>query len=211
MEKEIKLSERELLVLIKQFSQIELILNLEKISLRILDERFIELAKKLAIKEIEYIAKDLAETILIQENYPCDKDIHCCISFENMDINLNMKIKKGQTTKDYVHYDEEEDTIIDARDDEIEAIYDDMFEEQERRELKDLEQYEEQVRESDEINHKIQAEMEQYMFENGKDYEDYQEPQSYDTEEDLVDNPAKDDEPVDIDELNNDLDEALKQ
>ena len=112
MEKEIKLSERELLVLIKQFSQIELILNLEKISLRILDERFIELAKKLAIKEIEYIAKDLAETILIQENYPCDKDIHCCISFENMDINLNIKIKKGQTTRNYVHYDEEEDFII---------------------------------------------------------------------------------------------------
>lgn len=207
MEKEIKLSERELLVLIKQFSQIELILNLEKISLKILDERFIELVKKLTIKEIEYIAKDLAETILIQENYPCDKDIHCCISFENMDINLNMKIKKGQTTRDYVHYDEEEDSIIDARDDEIEAIYDDMFEEQKRRELEDLEQ----VRESDEINHKIQAEMEQHMFENGEDYEDYQEPQSYDTEEDLVDNPAKDDEPVDIDELNNDLDEALKQ
>lgn len=210
MEKEIKLSERELLVLIKQFSQIELILNLEKISLRILDERFIELAKKLAIKEIEYIAKDLAETILIQENYPCDKDIHCCISFENMDINLNMKIKKGQTTRDYVHYDEE-DYIIDARDDEIEAIYDDMFEKQERRELEDLEQYKEQVRESDEINRKIQAEMEQHMFENGEDYENYQEPQSYNTEEDLVDNPAKDDEPIDIDELNNDLDEALKQ
>ena len=128
-----------------------------------------------------------------------------------MDINLNMKIKKGQTTRDYVHYDEEEDSIIDARDDEIEAIYDDMFEEQERRELEDLEQYKEQVRESDEINHKIQAEMEQHMFENGEDYEDYQKPQSYDTEEDLVDNPAKDDEPVDIDELNNDLDEALKQ
>ena len=53
--------------------------------------------------------------------------------------------------------------------------------------------------------------MEQHMFENGEDYEDYQKPQSYDTEEDLVDNPAKDDEPVDIDELNNDLDEALKQ
>ena len=167
MEKEIKLSERELLVLIKQFSQIELILNLEKISLRILDERFIELAKKLAIKEIEYIAEDLAETILIQENYPCDKDIHCCISFENMDINLNMKIKKGQTTKDYVHYDEEEDYIIDARDDEIEAIYDDMFEEQERS-------------------------------------------QSYDTEEDLVDKPAKHNEPIDIDQLNNDLDKVLK-
>lgn len=211
MEKEIKLSERELLVLIKQFSQIELILNLEKINLRILDERFIELAKKLAIKEIEYIAKDLAETILIQENYPCDKDIHCCISFENMDINLNMKIKKGQTTRDYVHYDEEEDFIIDARDDEIEAIYDDMFEEQERRELEDLEQYKEQVRKSDEINHKIQAEMKQHMFKNGEDYKDYQKPQSYDTEEDLVDNPAKDDEPVDIDELNNNLDKALKQ
>ena len=86
-----------------------------------------------------------------------------------------------------------------------------MFEEQERRDLEDLEQYKEQVRESDEINYKIQAEMEQHMFENGEDYEDYQEPQSYDTEEDLVDNPAKDDEPVDIDELNNDLDEALKQ
>ena len=177
MEKEIKLSERELLVLIKQFSQIELILNLEKISLRILDERFIELAKKLAIKEIEYIAKDLAETILIQEKYPCDKDIHCCISFENMDINLNMKIKKGQTTKDYVHYDEEEDYIIDARDDEIEAIYDDMFEEQENRELEEQKE---------------------------------QEPQLYDTEEDLVDKPAKHNEPIDIDELNNDLDEALK-
>ena len=53
MEKEIKLSERELLVLIKRFSQIELILNLEKISLKVLDERFIELAKKLSIKEIE--------------------------------------------------------------------------------------------------------------------------------------------------------------
>ena len=211
MEKEIKLSERELLVLIKRFSQIELILNLEKISLKVLDERFIELVKKLSIKEIEYIAKDLAETILIQEHYPCDKDIHCCISFENMDINLNMKIKKGQTTRDYVDYDEEEDSIIDARDDEIEAVYDNMLEEQERRELEDLETYEEQVRESDEINYKIQAEMEQHMFENGKDYEDYQEPQSYDTEEDLVDNLAEDNEPVDVDELNNDLDEALKQ
>ena len=211
MEKEIKLSERELLVLIKRFSQIELILNLEKISLKVLDERFIELAKKLSIKEIEYIAENLAETILIQEHYPCDKDIHCCISFENMDINLNMKIKKGQTTRDYVDYDEEEDSIIDARDDEIEAIYDNMVEEQERRELEDLETYEEQVRESDEINYKIQAEMEQHMFENGKDYEDYQEPQSYDTEEDLVDNLAEDNEPVDVDELNNDLDEALKQ
>ena len=211
MEKEIKLSERELLVLIKRFSQIELILNLEKISLKVLDERFIELAKKLSIKEIEYIAKDLAETILIQEHYPCNKDIHCCISFENMDINLNMKIKKGQTTRDYLDYDEEEDSIIDARDDEIEAIYDNMVEEQERRELEDLETYEEQVRESDEINYKIQAEMEQHMFENGKDYEDYQEPQSYDTEEDLVDNLAEDNEPVDVDELNNDLDEALKQ
>ena len=211
MEKEIKLSERELLVLIKRFSQIELILNLEKISLKVLDERFIELAKKLSIKEIEYIAKDLAETILIQEHYPCNKDIHCCISFENMDINLNMKIKKGQTTRDYVDYDEEEDSIIDARDDEIEAVYDNMLEEQERRELEDLETYEEQVRESDEINYKIQAEMEQHMFENGKDYEDYQEPQSYDTEEDLVDNLAEDNEPVDVDELNNDLDEALKQ
>lgn len=177
MEKEIKLSERELLVLIKQFSQIELILNLEKISLKILDERFIELAKKLTIKEIEYIAEGLAETILIQENYPYDKDIHCCISFENMDINLNMKIKKGQTTRDYVHYNEEEDSIIDARDDEIEAIYDDMFEE--RHDLEDLEHPKNLKR--------------------------------YDTEEDLVDNPAKNDEPVDIDELNNDLDEALKQ
>ena len=211
MEKEIKLSERELLVLIKRFSQIELILNLEKISLKVLDERFIELTKKLSIKEIEYIAKDLAETILIQVHYPCDKDIHCCISFENMDINLNMKIKKGQTTRDYVDYDEEEDSIIDARDDEIEAIYDNMLEEQERRDLEDLETYEEQVRESDEINYKIQAEMEQHMFENGKDYEDYQEPKSYDTEEDLVDNLAEDNEPVDVDELNNDLDEALKQ
>lgn len=164
MEKEIKLSERELLVLIKQFSQIELILNLEKISLRILDERFIELAKKLTIKEIEYIAKDLAETILIQENYPCDKDIHCCISFENMDINLNIKIKKGQTTRDYVHYDEEEDFIIDARDDEINEYYDKLLEQE----------------------------------------------NTYDNEQNLVDKPAKHNEPVDVDELNNDLDKALK-
>lgn len=165
MEKEIKLSERELLVLIKQFSQIELILNLKKISLRILDERFIELAKKLSIKEIEYIAKNLAETILIQENYPCDKDIHCCISFENMDINLNMKIKKGQTTRDYVHYDEEEDYIIDARDDEINEYYDELLEQE----------------------------------------------YTYDNERNLIDNTTKDNEPVDVDELNNDLDEALKQ
>ena len=49
------------------------------------------------------------------------------------------------------------------------------------------------------------------MFENGEDYEDYQEPQSYDTEEDLVDNLAEDNEPIDVDELNNDLDEVLKQ
>ena len=46
-----------------------------------------------------------------------------------MDINLNVKIKKGQTTKDYIDYDEEEDSIIDERDDEIEAIYDNMLEE----------------------------------------------------------------------------------
>lgn len=51
----------------------------------------------------------------------------------------------------------------------------------------------------DKINHKIQAEMEQHMFENGKDYEDYQEPQLYDTEEDLVDS------------LNNDLDDCLSK
>ena len=75
----------------------------------------------------------------------------------------------------------------------------DKEEEQERRELEDLETYEEQVRESDEINYKIQAEMEQYMFENGKDYEDYQEPQLYDTEDDLVDS------------LNNDLDDCLSK
>ena len=76
-----------------------------------------------------------------------------------------MKIKKGQTTRDYVHYDEEKDFIIDARDDEIDAIYDDMFEEERQRH--ELKEYKKQVREAD--------------------------------------------EPVDIDELNNDLDEALKQ
>ena len=37
-----------------------------------------------------------------------------------------------------------------------------------------------------------------------------QEPQLYDTEEDLVDKPAKHNEPIDIDQLNNDLDEVLK-
>lgn len=46
----------------------------------------------------------------------------------------------------------------------------------------------------DEINHKIQAD-----FENGKDYEDYQEAQLYDTEENLVDS------------LNNDLDDCLSK
>ena len=41
--------------------------------------------------------------------------------------------------------------------------------------------------------------MEQYMFENGKDYEDYQEPQLYDTEENLVGS------------LNNDLNDCLSK
>ncbi len=115
---------------------------------------------------------------------------------ENCDCNGNYNCNDDDYP--YVDYDEEQAKYSSENTTEDDII-DDMFEEQERRDLKDLETYEEQVRESDEINYKIQAEMEQYMFENGKDYEDYQEPQLYDTEDNLVDS------------LNNDLDDCLSK
>ena len=99
-----------------------------------------------------------------------------------------------EENNDTVYNDEEPHSEYDEIDREI-----DEEEERKRKEEEDLKTYEEQVRESDEINYKIQAEMEQYMFENGKDYENYQEPQLYDTEDDLVDS------------LNNDLDDCLSK
>ena len=217
---ETKLNREEILCLIENIGDVAIMLGNDYIDVIVKNQKYSKFLMELDIPDAKCVAekyiRDLATTFKY-ENYVNYK-------FEFDEITISSKIYKNESW--YGHQiglnENEIDMFIDNRfeendnhncdddncdddDDYPHSEYDeidreiDEFEEQERRELEDLETYEEQVRESDEINYKIQAEMEQYMFENGEDYEDYQEPQLYDTEEDLVDS------------LNNDLDDCLSK
>ena len=213
-----KLNKEEVLCLIRKMGGVAIKLRNTSIHAVVTNQKYVNLLTELSIDDLKYVANNYIRSVANLFDY--EGVIEYDFAFDSIIIAAKATILKNSYIESAIL--DETDTLIDDRwieddNDYPHSEYDeidreiDEEEEHKRKEMEDLEQYEEQVRESDEINHKIQAEMEQHMFENGEDYEDYQEPQSYDTEEDLVDNPAKDDEPVDIDELNNDLDEALKQ
>ena len=213
-----KLNREEILCLIRKMGGVAIRLRNTSIHVVVTYQKYVNFLTELSIDDLKYIAGNYIRSIANLFDY--EGVIEYDFAFDSIIIAAKATILKNSYIESAII--DETDTLIDDRwieddNDYPHSEYDeidreiDEEEERKRKEIEDLEQYEEQVRESDEINHKIQAEMEQHMFENGEDYEDYQEPQSYDTEEDLVDNPAKDDEPIDIDELNNDLDEALKQ
>ena len=213
-----KLNREEILCLIRKMGGVAIRLRNTSIHAVVTNQKYVNLLTELNIDDLKYVAGNYIRSVANLFDY--EGVIEYDFAFDSIIIAAKATILKNSYIESVII--DETDTLIDDRwieddNDYPHSEYDeidreiDEEEEHKRKEMEDLEQYEEQVRESDEINHKIQAEMEQHMFENGEDYEDYQEPQSYDTEEDLVDNPAKDDEPVDIDELNNDLDEALKQ
>lgn len=215
---EIKLNREEVLCLIRKMGNVAIRLRNTSIHAVVTNQKYVNLLTELSIDDLKYVASNYIRSVANLFDY--EGVIEYDFAFDSIIIAAKATILKNSYIESVII--DETDTLIDDRwieddNDYPHSEYDeidreiDEEEKHKRKEMEDLEQYEEQVRESDEINHKIQAEMEQHMFENGEDYEDYQEPQSYDTEEDLIDNPAKDDEPVDIDELNNDLDEALKQ
>ena len=210
---EIKLNREEILCLIENIGDVAIMLGNDYINVRVENQKYSKFLTQLDIPDAKYVAEKCIRNLATTFDYENYVDYR----FEFDEITISSKIYKHKSW--YGHQiglnENEIDMFIDNRfeengnekynekyddfhcDDDYPYVNDD--EEQERRELEDLETYEEQVRESDEINYKIQAEMEQYMFENGEDYEDYQEPQLYDTEEDLVDS------------LNNDLDDCLSK
>lgn len=218
---EIKLNREEILCLIENIGDVAIMLGTDYIDVRVENQKYNKLLTQLGIPDAKWIAEKYIRNVATTFDY----ENYVSYKFNFDEITISSKIHKKESW--YGHQiglnENEIDMFIDNRfeendnhncdndydcdldDDYPHSEYDeidreiDEFEEQERRELEDLETYEEQVRESDEINYKIQAKMEQYMFENGEDYEDYQEPQLYDTEEDLVDS------------LNNDLDDCLSK
>ena len=218
---EIKLNREEIFCLIENIGDVAIMLGNDYINVRVENQKYSKFLTQLDIPDAKYVAERYIRSVATTFDYK--NDLKYTFKFD--EITISSKIYKNESW--YGHQiglnENEIDMFIDNRfeendnhncndnydcdddDDYPHSEYDeidreiDEEEERKRKEMEDLETYEEQVRESDEINYKIQAEIEQYMFENGKDYEDYQEPQLYDTEEDLVNS------------LNNDLDDCLSK
>ena len=208
-----KINREEVVWLIKKMGGVESRLRNTSIHAVVTNQKYVNLLTELSIDDLKYVASNYIRSVAKLFDY--DGVIEYDFAFDSIIIAAKANILKNS----YIECAtlDETDTLIDDRWIEDNNNYNDDYneyphseydetdreideeEERKRKEEEDLETYEEQVRESDEINHKIQAEMEQYMFENGKDYEDYQEPQLYDTEDDLVDS------------LNNDLDDCLSK
>ena len=220
---EVKLNREEILCLIENIGDVAIMLGNHYIDVEVKNQKYNDFLTQLDIPDAKYIAEKYIRSVATTFDYK--NDLKYTFKFDEITISSKILYENESWYGHQIGLNENEiDMFIDNRfeendneeynekydnfhcdDDYPHSEYDeidreiDEEEEQERRDLEDLETYEEQVRESDEINYKIQAEMEQYMFENGKDYEDYQEPQLYDTEDDLVDS------------LNNDLDDCLSK
>ena len=201
-----KLNKEEVLCLIRKMGGVAIRLRNTSIHVVVTYQKYVNFLTELSIDDLKYIAGNYIRSIANLFDY--EGVIEYDFAFDSIIIAAKATILKNSYIERAIL--DETNRLIDDRwieddNDYPHSEYDeidreiDEKEERKRKEMEDLETYEEQVRESDEINYKIQAEMEQYMFENGKDYEDYQEPQLYDTEEDLVDS------------LNNDLDDCLSK
>ena len=206
---ETKLNREEVLCLIRKMGGVAIRLRNTSIHAVVTNQKYVNFLTELSIDDLKYVAGNYIRSIANLFDY--EGVIEYDFAFDSIIIAAKATILKNSYIERAII--DETETLIDDRwiedndcDDEYpHSEYDeidreiDEEEERKRKEEEDLETYEEQVRESDEINYKIQAEMEQYIFENGEDYDDYQEPQLYDTEEDLVDS------------LNNDLDDCLSK
>ena len=221
----IKLNKEEILCLIENIGDMAIMLGNYYIDVKVENQKYSKFLMELDIPDAKWIAERYIRNIATTFDYENDVNY----KFEFDEITISSKIHKNESW--YGHKiglnENEIDMFIDNRFEEAKSINDcphseydeidreiDEEEERERKEMEDLETYEEQVRESDEINYKIQAEMEQHMFENGEDYEDYQEPQLYDTEEDEEQAQYSSENTTEdalIDSLNNDLDDLLKE
>ena len=209
-----KLNREEVLCLIRKMGGVAIRLRNTSIHAVVTNQKYVNFLTELSIDDLKYVAGNYIRSVAKLFDY--EGVIEYDFAFDSIIIAAKATILKNSYIESAVI--DETDTLIDDRwiedDNNHNDDYDEEYthseydetdreideeEERKRKEEEDLETYEEQVRESDEINYKIQAEMEQYMFENGKDYEDYQEPQLYDTEDDLVDS------------LNNDLDDCLSK
>ena len=221
---EVKLNKEEILCLIENIGDVAIMLGNDYINVRVENQKYSKFLMELDIPDAKWIAERYIRNIATTFDY----ENYVNYKFEFDEITISSKIDKNESW--YGHQiglnENEIDMFIDNRFEENDnnnyphSEYDeidreiDEEEERERKEMEDLETYEEQVRESDEINYEIQAEMEQYMFENGKDYEDYQEPQLYDTEDDEEQEQYSSENTTEdtlIDSLNNDLDDLLKE
>ena len=207
---EIKLNKEEVLCLIRKMGGVAIRLRNTSIHAVVTNQKYVNLLTELSIDDLKYVAGNYIRSVANLFDY--EGVIEYDFAFDSIIIAEKATILKNSYIERAII--DETETLIDDRWIEDNDNYDDDYphseydeidreideeEERERKEEEDLETYKERVRESDEINYKIQAEMEQYMFENGEDYDDYQEPQLYDTEEDLVDS------------LNNDLDDCLSK
>ena len=220
---EIKLNREEILCLIENIGDVAIMLGNDYIDVEVKNQKYNNFLTQLDIPNVKWIAEKYIRSVATTFDYK--NDLKYTFKFDEITISSKILYKNESWYSHKIGLNETEmDMFVDNRfEEEYNNEYDDTYddfhcdddyphseydetdreideeEERKRKEEEDLETYEEQVRESDEINYKIQAEMEQYMFENGKDYEDYQEPQLYDTENNLVDS------------LNNDLDDCLSK
>ena len=226
---EIKLNREEILCLIENIGDVAIMLGNDYINVRVENQKYSKFLTQLDIPDAKYVAEKCIRNLATTFDYK--NDLEYTFKFDEITISSKILYENESWYGHQIGLNENEiDMFIDNRFEENDnEEYNEIDEEEERKrkEMEDLEQYEEQVRESDEINHKIQAEMEQYMFENGKDYEDYQEPQLYDTEDDYHCNdnyPYVDDDEEQaqcssenttednlVDSLNNDLDNCLSK
>lgn len=178
---EIKLNREEILCLIENIGDVAIMLGNDYIDVEVKNQKYNDFLTQLDIPDAKYIAEKYIRSVATTFDYK--NDLKYTFKFD--EITISSKIHKNESW--YSHK-------IGLNENEIDMFVDNRFEE-----TKSINNCDDPDDDPDEINYKIQAEMEQYMFENGKDYEDYQEPQLYDTEEDLVNS------------LNNDLDDCLSK
>ena len=208
-----KLNKEEVLCLIRKMGGVAIRLRNTSIHAVVTNQKYVNLLIELSIDDLKYVAGNYIRSVANLFDY--EGVIEYDFAFDSIIIAAKATILKNSYIESAVI--DETETFIDDRwiedDNEIDREIDEE-EERERKEMEDLETYEEQVRESDEINYEIQAEMEQYMIENGEDYEDYQEPQLYDTEDNEEQEQYSSENTTEdalIDSLNNDLDDLLKE
>lgn len=224
---EIKLNREEILCLIENIGDVAIMLGNDYIDVTVENQKYSKFLMQLDIPDAKWIAERYIRNIATTFDY----ENYVNYKFEFDEITISSKIHKNESW--YGHKiglnENEIDMFIDNRFEEAKSInncdnnydYDNCDDDSDD--------------DPDEINYKIQAEMEQYMFENGKDYDDYQEPQLYDTEEDYPhseydeidreideeeERKRKEMEDLDaqystedtlVDSLNNDLDDCLSK